>query len=353
MRYPDVRIHSLELLDARDKKHRSRLASLRRSPSVTVIDTLTEQLAELNEIRRPPLSTAANRARPVLLAPGDNVWVYYPWRDTLVRTLREKLFIEVRVSRNNGLITPAEMKKFARVRIGVAGLNVGNPAAVCIALEGGGRKMKFADPDTLSLSNLNRFRAGLPDLGLNKAILSARQVLEINPYAKIDVWEKGISRETLDKFLLKPRLDILIEEMDNLPLKVAIREVARKNRIPVLMVTGNGENVIIDVERFDINPRLPLLNGHLKESIIRRIHGIKPPTLEEKIALARDFMGARFLAPRLRESFKFVGRRLAGIPQLGEASFLRGAAVCFFARNILTGKKVVSGRYFLNQSDFI
>src|SRR3989344_5328355 len=105
MRHQDVKTHAPELLDAGNKKHRSRLANLRRNPGVTVVDTLTYQLAELNEIRRPPLSAAGKRGRPVSLAHRDDIWVYYPWRNVLVRTFREKMFTEIRASRNNGLIT--------------------------------------------------------------------------------------------------------------------------------------------------------------------------------------------------------------------------------------------------------
>ena len=60
--------------------------------------------------------------------------------------------------------------------------------------------MKLADNDILSLSNLNRFRAGLPDLGVNKAVLTARQIYEINPFAKLEVFDKGISPENIENF---------------------------------------------------------------------------------------------------------------------------------------------------------
>lgn len=209
--------------------------------------------------------------------------------------------------------------------------------------------MKFADFDGLSLSNLNRFRAGVCDLGLNKAILSARQAYEINPFLDIEMLEHGIRPEDIERFLLKPKIDVLIEETDNLKLKIAIREKAREHRIPVLMVTGNGENIIIDIERYDQNQRLPLLNGYLKQGIIDKIKEIQPGkgTLKERIFLARDFMGMKYLTKRLRESFLLVGSRLAGIPQLAESSFLRGAALSYLVRQITIGKKVPSGRYYL------
>lgn len=286
----------------------------------------------------------------------NGIRVYFPWNKKTISLPNETVFEKTRLSRNQNLILPEEQKKLKKLKIAIAGLNVGNPAAICMTLEGVGGRLKFADNDVLTLDNLNRFRASLTNLGINKAVLSAQQIHEINPFLQIDVYEKGITPENLKNFLLKPRVDILIEEMDHLWLKIKIREVARASKIPVVMVTGNAENVILDVERFDLDPKLPLLNGHLKPHILKRILELpeKPVAFKEKIKLCRDFIGERFLTPRLQQSFKdaFMGK-LAGIPQLAESSFLRGAVICYAVRQITLGKKMSSGRYFLNLTDII
>lgn len=315
-----------------DQKELFKLVKMRKISEV--IDNFAEDRKELVE-----MGSAA----------APDVWIYYPWNRALVHTFSSQNYSMVRTSRNRNLILPKEQEKFADIKVGIAGLNVGNPAALCLALEGGANYMKFADNDTLSLSNLNRFRACVTDLGTNKAVLSARQIYEINPFASVEVWPEGISEERMDEFFLNPKIDILIEEMDNLKLKIAIRERARAHKIPVLMVTGNGENVIIDVERFDLNPKLPLLNGKLRKEVLKKIYSLRYDggTIKDKVLLARDFMGAVLLTKRLRQSFHLVGSSLAGIPQLAESSFLRGAALCYFVRQIAIGKKVHSGRYEL------
>lgn len=335
-----------EILDARNPRAARRLRELRKNKSVAVIDDFDSGQKELYAVENPrtifsPQKSAIKRGR-------KGLWIYYPWRACLVHTLDRASFQKTRISRNFNLILPSEQKKFAGLKVGIAGLNVGNPAAVCLALEGGGKFMKFADPDILTLSNLNRFRAGMPDLGLNKAVLSARQAYETNPFISVEVWSGGLDEKTLERFLLKPKIDILIEEMDNLRLKIRIRELARKYRIPVLMVTGNGENVIADVERYDLNPQLPLLGGHLKKNVYGKIMGGKKALSgKERLILMRDFMGQKFLTERLKKSFLQVGGQLAGIPQLAESSFLRGAALCYLVRKIAAGEKVPSGRYSL------
>ncbi len=345
-------IYTPQLLNVRVQKDKNTFNKLLQTAGIQCVDNLDAQRAELNEINSLSSSSGNARQEPDSLS-IDSRWVYFPWKNHLVHILAEEDFKKVRISRNRNLIMTSEQKLFEEARIGFAGLNVGNPGALCIVLEGGARRMKFADYDTLSLSNLNRFRAGLCELGLNKATLSARQAYEINPYIDITVFEKGIQERDIDTFLIHPRINLLIEEMDNLPLKVSIRERARKHGIPVLMVTGSGEDIIIDIERYDVDSSLPILNGHLAHEVVQRVR-TKNTSIKERILLARDFMGAQYLTKRLRDSFLEVGKTIPAIPQIAESSFLRGAALCYFARQIVIGSKNVrSGRYVLKMSDII
>lgn len=327
----------LNLIKKEDKNNFDKLKK-----KALVVDEIEEQMKELTLVENPRFLNNPEKLKPRAV---DTVWVYYPWKNVLVHCLNQKDLGALRSSRNQNIITKNEQKKFEKFRVGVAGLNVGNPGALCLALEGD-IKMKLADNDILSLSNLNRFRAGLPDLGLNKAILSARQIYEINPFAELEIFDNGITPENINDFLLKPRIDILVEEMDNLPFKIKVREIARKNKIPVVMVTGNGPNTIIDVERFDLEPGLKLLNGSLKQEIVDKINA-GPKTFNEKMSLMRNFMGTKF-HETLERSFDLVGFELAGIPQIAESSFLRGAAICYVVRQIALGNKIGSGRYDLN-----
>lgn len=325
-----------EILDLNINKNR--IEKLKTDKNVKVVDFLDSQLVELSKIKR--------------LDVLEDIWVYYPWSKLLVHILNKNDFRTLRLSRNRNLINQEEQEKFSKQVIGIAGLNVGNSGAICIALEGGAEKMKFADNDVLELSNLNRFRASLGDLGINKAVLSAQQVYEIDPFYDIEIFEDGMSEDNIYKFLTEPKIDLLIEEMDNIKLKITIREKAKSYKIPVLMVTGNEAGLIVDVERFDLGPDLPLLNGYLKENIISKIAQISNDTLvQEKINLAHDFMGREFLTDRLNQSFDVVGKELAGIPQLSESSFLRGAVLSYFARKIAIGENIKSGRYILNLDD--
>ena len=331
------------VLDPRRESDLTKLDELKKSSTTTIVDDYKNQIDELDQI------TELDDGKDLQGSLPQDAWVYYSWSGHLVHTVTNPHFDFVRDSRNKNLILADEQQSFSGKTIGVAGLNVGNPAAICMVLEGVLSGAKYADNDILSLSNLNRFRARVADLGLNKAVLSARQSFEINPFLSLEVFETGIALGQERDFLTAPKLDVLIEEMDNLVLKVSIRQEAKLLGIPVVMVTGNGENVIVDVERYDLDPDLKILNGYLDQSIIETIQGPKLKSLSgrQKVLLARDFMGERYLVERLRLSFMEVGQSLAGIPQLAESSFLRGAAVCFVVRRILSNLDMPSGRYYL------
>jgi len=340
--------HQPEIIDFKKSSGKKRIGELRKKSYVRVVDEMEEQKRELAYVKNPRL--LLNREKVVTKNdPRDGKWVYLPWKQALVHVLDRNDYERVRISRNRDLILESEQKRYGNARVGIAGLNVGNPAAICLTLEGGGNDMKFADNDALSVSNLNRFRAGIAELGLNKVLISAYQTYEINPYARIALFDHGITPDNIDTFLNRPRVDVLVEEMDAMPLKVLIRERARHFRIPVVMVTGSGPDVVIDVERYDLNPKLPILNGYLEKEIVDAItsEDAKNFPFPKKIKLMRDFMGEKFLHKRLVKSFALVGKTLAGIPQLAESSFLRGAAVTYVVRQIVTGRSMRSGRYIL------
>ena len=317
-------------------------------PPLDIIDDYPESQKESLLVTNPTSLTTGVPPIDTTVTEHTGIWVVYPWRKVAVHTVSENKFHELRLSRNHHLSTEEEQAILRKHTIGIAGLNVGNPAAICLVEEGIGNSFIFADNDTLSLSNLNRFRAGLPDLGLNKAVLSARQAYEIDPFIQIDVWADGITLPRLEEFVTAS--DVIVEEMDNLPLKIAIREEAKKQKKPVVMVTGNGHNIILDIERFDITPELPILNGKLSQAVIGKTAS-GPQSFTEKVALARDFMGSEYLEDRLLQSFDEIGKTIVGIPQLARASFLRGAVLTHAVRGIFLNEDVQSGRYAFGLSD--
>ena len=127
-------------------------------------------------------------------------WVFFPWISTLVHILKDDEFQLVRTARNRNLITKEEQENFYNAIVGIGGLSIGNSVALAIVLQGGARHIKLADFDKLALSNTNRIRAGMQNLGLSKVEVTARQIYEINPYTKIDIFSEGLTPENIEEF---------------------------------------------------------------------------------------------------------------------------------------------------------
>lgn len=157
------------------------------------------------------------------------VWVYYPWSNRLVHLLDEEEYIEVRTNRNHYKITREEKSILARKKVGVIGLSVGQSVALTMAMERSFEEIKIADFDILELTNLNRIRAGVHNLGYKKAHLVAREIAEIDPYVKITCFSDGITDSNMDAFIHEGgKLDAIIEECDDLKVKINIRLAAKK-----------------------------------------------------------------------------------------------------------------------------
>lgn len=269
-------------------------------------------------------------------------WVYFPWSKTLAHYLDDDIHQEVRTARNRNLITKEEQKKFYDTAVGVGGLSVGSHGALTIALMGGARKIKLADPDVVSPTNLNRMRFDFTQIGVNKGELIAQYIYQLNPYAEVELFTDGITDGNIDQFL--DGLDILIEELDDIAMKVKMREGAKKRNMPVVMVTDNGDSIIVDIERFDLHPDLKPFYGALEGMSIEEIKQ-SPAKMFEAMAKIID---VALVPPRALESVAQVGKTLYSWPQLASAATLSGVALAFLVRRIALGEKVTEGKTEIN-----
>ena len=346
----------LEFFSLDKVAHKTAFNALRKNSNIHVVDTFEQQLEELFLARNPKLKMnpaeakkqvanflAQKKEKPLL---EQGKWIYFEWQNTLVHILDEADFFELRAARNQNLITKEEQQKLRVLRVGIAGLSVGNSAALALILEGF-ETMRFADFDELSLSNLNRIRGSIAQLGLNKTILTARQIYELNPYAKLKLFEKGLpQKKDLERFIAgPPKLDILIDEVDDVIIKIELRKLAKTLRIPVLSVADNGTNAIADIERFDLEPKRKLYHGLLGNIEKQNLDAI---SFSEKIKLIGKMVGVEYVASRMKQSVLEVGNTLYSWPQLGGAAMLSGSVVAHLTKKIALGEKIESGKYDIN-----
>jgi hypothetical protein len=272
-----------------------------------------------------------------------STYVLFPWRSTIVRLPGADLFWRLRTARNRYLIDESEQRQWSAALIGIAGLSVGASVLAASSLTGA-RRFRLAEGDTLGPTNLNRLAGSVCDLGEPKLTLAMRRTLEADPYSDIQAFPAGYTPGTADAFIGSggtERLTVLVEEMDDLALKVGIRVKARAARVPVVMVTDNGDNAILDVERFDQDPGYPLFHG-LAGDLAANPADLNDPI--QRVNIASAIVGSQ-ITPRTRFSLTQVGRTLPSWPQLGTAATAGGALGALASRYIACGVPLESGRY--------
>jgi hypothetical protein len=349
----------IELLDP--SQDRARIEQLRTDPSVRQVDGWDTALPELAGLDLPHLTPGSSDA---LASVADYMeswsderqeaatkYAYFPWRHTLVRLPNAELFLRLRTARNRYLINDEEQRLWTGALIGIAGLSVGSSVLAACNLTGA-RRFRLAERDVLGPTNLNRLAGSVCDLGMPKITLAIRRTVEADPYAEIQDFPRGYQPEAANEFIggggVEP-LAVLLEEMDDLALKVEIRVRARAAQVPVVMVTDNGDNAILDVERFDLEPDYPLFHGRAG-SIEDDITSLNDPI--RRVSVASAIVGSG-VTPAMRFSLSQVGRTLPSWPQLGTAATLGGAFGALAARLIVSGAPLPSGRYRIDMDDVL
>lgn len=331
-----------------------RLAELKLVPGIGIHDTIENQIKELIKCRNPKIKIKDNPEIYQHLY-GDYLdgrdlsaignWVFYPWNNTLVHLLDSTEFIEVRTNRNHYKITPEQQESLSTKKIGVIGLSVGQAVALTLAMERLFGEIRLADFDEIELSNLNRMQTPVTSLGMNKAVLVAREILEIDPYIDVKVYEEGITEANIDSFFTEGgRLDALVEECDGLDIKIVARQKAKSLGIPVVMETN--DRAMLDIERFDLEPNRPILHGLVEDLDVATLKTLK--TNEDKVPYMLKMIGIEDTSVDLRASMLEIEQTIATWPQLASSVVFGGGLVCETIRRILIGEPVKSGRFYFD-----
>lgn len=345
-----------ELLDPGNKMDWEKIQDLKSIPYIRIVDEIKSQVSDLIKSQNPEIQFGKEELTERVTQFFQDInkdqfgtWVFYPWKYTLVHLLSEEDFIRVRTIRNNYKITPEEQRELGQKKIGIVGLSVGQSVALAMALERSCGEMRLADFDTLELSNLNRIKAGVTSLGVEKLIIAAREIADIDPYLKVTLFRQGITPQNVDDFINENgKLDLIIEECDSFDIKILVRQRAKEFQVPVMMDTS--DRGMLDVERFDLEPDRPIFHGYLGNV---DLNSIKNLTSNQRVAFGLKITGLETLSPRMKASLLEVGQSISSWPQLASAVFLGGASIAHVGRRLLLGDSVPSGRFYVDFDEII
>lgn len=345
-----------------DLKNSSDLQALQgildKNQHILICDEIESQVKELIKIRHPHLQLSSSDYDDKIVQyfspetkDSYGKWVYYSWSNKVVHILDEEEFVELRTSRNLYKITPEERNVLRTKAIGVIGLSVGQMIALTIAMERVAGEIRMADFDLLELSNMNRIRTVVSNIGLSKTIIAAREIAEMDPYIKVKIFSEGITEENIDEFLIGDnKIDLLVEECDGLDIKILSRIKAREYKIPVVMDTN--DRGMLDIERFDLSDNMPLLHGLIPEGMTD-LKSLRNLSNQEKVPLLGAMVGIDKISSRMKMSLTEMGKSISTWPQLASSVVLGGAMVTDVARRILLGDLKTSGRHYIDFEELI
>jgi hypothetical protein len=174
--------------------------------------------------------------------------------------------------------------------------------------------------------------------------MAARRIYEINPYAHVELFSEGVHPENIDAFF--KGVDVMIDELDNIAVKYLIREKAKEYKVPVLMATDNGDNAVVDVERYDIEDNITYFHGRMGDDI-----SYESLSKLDKFGIgkmATKCVGPENVTIKMQESLLEMGKTIVSWPQLGGAALINGAAVAYCVRKILNGQLLENNRALIS-----
>ena len=322
-------------------------------------DVYADQLKEVFEIENPTLVKTPDFEKkfPQFLAERTSGqdknlrgnWIYYPWSGLLVHSVDEDAYFALRTNRNKNIITKEEQEVLRKFRVGIIGLSVGSNVASALAYAGIAETIKLAEFDALETTNLNRIRARIDQVGVRKIDVVAEQVYEVNPYSSVSYFDEGITKEVLEDFVLSnPKPQLIFEIIDSFEMKIHLRSLARKHGIPVVMVTNLGDRLLMDVERYDLDPHTEYFNGRAG-SIPADI--LKNPDITDADKHRYVVMlagGAKYVPERAITSVRNIGKTLVGRPQLATTVAISGSISAYIAKRIALGRDLPSASWLID-----
>ena len=249
-----------------------------------------------------------------------------------------------------GKLTAEEIReRLSNTVVGFIGASLGSNVIEGVLREMRPRVAKLADPDYLEATNLNRLqhgslryltqpramrrnpRNGFETRFVSKVDLVAYETQLIDPYMSWHAYSEGVTPANLDRFLLgaddEPRLDYVVEEADDVRIKIEVRKRARAYGIPVLMASDLGNRSQVQLQDFSADRNAPLGFRVSDAELFERLERcMSSGDRADLFSLASALLGPNFAVDEYKSWIDQVGEQpTSSIPQSGAVAQLSGA----------------------------
>jgi membrane fusion protein (multidrug efflux system) len=182
-------------------------------------------------------------------------------------------------------------------------------------------------------------------VGQPKSEVTKNEMLRINPFAEVYTHSSTDPDEITRWLDADPTPHVIVDEVDDIASKLMLRRYARARHLPLVMVTDVGDNVMLDVERYDREPQPEPFLGmvpDIEQVDFRHISDIA------RLKMVVGILGLEGHAEEMLDSMAGIGRDLGGAPQLGPTATAAGGIAALAIKKIRLGEDVRSGRYWFS-----
>ena len=179
--------------------------------------------------------------------------------------------------RTKRLLGADVMTKLNQAHVAVFGIGgVGGHAADALIRSGIG-EITIVDSDEVAESNINRQLIATPKtVGRKKVEVMKEHLLEINPEAKVHIYDCFFLPETKEQFDFTS-YDYVIDAVDTVTAKLALVEACKEAGVPIISSMGAGNKLdptafeVSDIYKTSVCPLAKVMRKELKARGIKKL----------------------------------------------------------------------------------
>lgn len=184
--------------------------------------------------------------------------------------------MEDRFSRTKLLIGEKAVETLKKSKVAIFGIGgVGSYVVEGLARAGIGNFI-LVDKDEVDITNINRqIIATTKTVGKPKVEVSKKRILEINPEAKVEIYQEFFMSET--KGILDDSIDYIVDAVDTVTAKIELVVRANKLKIPIISSMGTGNKLdptafeVADIYKTSVCPLAKVMRKELKARGIKKL----------------------------------------------------------------------------------
>lgn len=174
-------------------------------------------------------------------------------------------------SRTELLIGTEGLVKLCKSKVAIFGIGGVGTFAVEGLVRSGVGKFVLVDDDCVCLTNINRqIHATHKTVGRPKVEVMKERILEINPYAEVEIHQQFYMPECSDQ-LIKNDYDYIVDAIDTVTAKIDLVVKAKEAGIPIISSMGAGNKLdptrfeVADIYKTSVCPLAKVMRKELKQ----------------------------------------------------------------------------------------